>query len=309
MPDDTQPEYDPFYCRCKRCEKFWKDSFTEVSLISKPAIVRAADTSTMFAAVRNRENHPAVLKIGDRVIIKDTQKGTIRWVGIMNDTVAAPETYVGVKLDDCEGEHNGVYKGKRYFYCPNGHGTMARYCDIIRLNPPEVKPPLTGNEMYPSYEDVKARRKLRMEKDPTWSLTPKNPHERQGRARTSTDRNDMAALDLKRKERKHKREVAMAVQEKEAKSEQSQRDAHQHLKEVLGGDRRADRLAKTIRKLQLAYKEGLEYKRREDADDLSDYSDDEVFGKRENMDKSREKLKWKSSLKKRQKIERKGMYR
>ena len=57
--------------------------------------------------------------------------------------------------------HNGVYGGKRYFHCPRGHGAFVSYCDVVRINPADIRPPVSGNPMYPNYKDMLKRRKER----------------------------------------------------------------------------------------------------------------------------------------------------
>ena len=49
----------------------------------------------------------------------------------------------------------------RYFYCPRGHGAMVKYSDVRLINPPDKKPPVYGNEMFPSYREIQKRRKER----------------------------------------------------------------------------------------------------------------------------------------------------
>ena len=63
--------------------------------------------------------------------------------------------------------HNGVFQGKRYFHCPRGHGIMAKYAEVIRINPPEKCPPITGNPMFPSYDRV---RRQRLERSIRWVI-------------------------------------------------------------------------------------------------------------------------------------------
>lgn len=59
---------------------------------------------------------------------------------------------------------NGVHNGKRYFFCPRGHGVMAKLSQIERLNPIPQTREISGNAMFPSYEAVKKRRKEREKK-------------------------------------------------------------------------------------------------------------------------------------------------
>ncbi|XP_033109560.1 uncharacterized protein LOC117110835 [Anneissia japonica] len=47
--------------------------------------------------------------------------------------------------------HAGVVSGKRYFETPKGRGIMVKYHEVRKIKPPDKRPPLTGNEMFPSY--------------------------------------------------------------------------------------------------------------------------------------------------------------
>ena len=60
--------------------------------------------------------------------------------------------------------HNGVLNGTRYFHCPRGHAALVPYTDVRRLNPPETRPPVSGNYMFESYHDVVKTRALRRQK-------------------------------------------------------------------------------------------------------------------------------------------------
>lgn len=60
--------------------------------------------------------------------------------------------------------HNGLYKGKRYFHCTPGHGAMVKYTEVKPLKTPSKTPPVKNNYMFPSWDEVKKRRKQRNEK-------------------------------------------------------------------------------------------------------------------------------------------------
>ena len=60
--------------------------------------------------------------------------------------------------------HNGVYKGKRFFFCPPGHAAMVKYSEVSALNPIMKKRDVYGNVMFPSYEAVRKKRTERSKK-------------------------------------------------------------------------------------------------------------------------------------------------
>ena len=55
--------------------------------------------------------------------------------------------------------HNGVLNGRRYFHCPRGHGAMVKYSEVTRVNPAEKRPPVSGNYMFESWDEINTRRK------------------------------------------------------------------------------------------------------------------------------------------------------
>jgi len=70
-----QQDVDPFLCRCSKCKRFWLDHFSENDLkrLKDPPLLRALKSNCMYAAVQQKEDHAAVLKIGDRVTVNSSQ--------------------------------------------------------------------------------------------------------------------------------------------------------------------------------------------------------------------------------------------
>lgn len=81
------------------------------------------------------------LKVGDRAVLnmgKETnieQAGIVRWVGSLDEMVVPPEKFVGVQLDEPVGEHDGVFKRKRFFTCRPSHGVLVPIDHVIRFCP------------------------------------------------------------------------------------------------------------------------------------------------------------------------------
>ena len=44
-------------------------------MLQQPAMDRSAKTSIMYKNIRRREDHPAILKLGDRVLVKGKHTG------------------------------------------------------------------------------------------------------------------------------------------------------------------------------------------------------------------------------------------
>ncbi|XP_072013368.1 uncharacterized protein [Amphiura filiformis] len=131
-----------FNCSCSSCEKFTK------LVIEQPEIGTHlhSNNSNLF----KKANSKHWIKIGDRVIVKDKFKGIVKYVGPMDDDLLVPQLYVGIKLDEPFGSDAGIFNGRWYFEAPLGFGMMAKYKDVKRVKPPDKRPPIYGNKMYPS---------------------------------------------------------------------------------------------------------------------------------------------------------------
>ncbi|XP_048762667.1 dynactin subunit 1-like isoform X2 [Ostrea edulis] len=273
---EHQSDLDPFMCTCGPCKKFWKDNFNDASeLLRESSLSRAQNTAPLSCK-------SSVVKVGDRVEVygkypatdlckiyaesEVCQKflGTVKFVGVIDDNAIAPNLYVGVKLDDnVNSVHNGLYKGKRYFHCTPGHGAMVKYTEVKPLKNPSKTPPVKNNYMFPSWDEVKQRRKLRNEKlaeiyakagvSPTPSMLSDTSSKRPKSEPVINvgDPNDIAIKDQERKRRAelHKQKVH---------EEDHEKNELRRLRQQFGSGQEGDRMAQTLLKLQRAYQEGLQ---------------------------------------------------
>ena len=76
--------------------------------------------------------------------------GIVKYVGPIDGELIIKQLYVGVKLDEQHGSDAGIVNGKSYFNVPLGFGMMAKYEDVRKVKPPDKRPPIYGNTMYPS---------------------------------------------------------------------------------------------------------------------------------------------------------------
>lgn len=272
-----ESDVDPFMCTCGPCRTFWKDNFGEAAeLLRESSLSRADDSTTIPHDQRG-------VKIGDRVLVRGQHAGTVKFVGVIDDNAIAPRLYVGVKLDDnINSTHNGVFKGKRYFYCERGHGAMVTYTEVQKLKQVDKRPPMQGNFMYPSFEEVKKRRKERNQKvirlvelyakagvAPPSDLMPTIARPKTEPMIHVGDPNDIVIKDLERqKERERRRREIM----NEADQEKLEL---RKLRMQFGNNENADRMAITLRKLQRAYEEGLVISKRRGTRADLDYDSDE----------------------------------
>ncbi|KAL4235195.1 hypothetical protein ACF0H5_006833 [Mactra antiquata] len=273
---DNEPERDPFLCTCGPCKKFWRDTFSESGdLLREPSQCRAQHTAILSAQTK-------VVKVGDRVVVQNRFAGTVKWVGVLDEESIAPELYVGVRLDDnVNSAHNGIYNGKRYFHVPRGHGAMVKYTEVVPLKQAEKRPPISGNFMYPSFQEVQKRRRERNQKlssiyasagmtGPQFEEPYASPSRQGTRGSPSratkeptihiSDPHDIALRDI---QKKSQIDTKRQVQREDREQKEMER-----FKQHFGSAPDADRLALTLRKLKIAYQEGRELVKRRNTKDF-----------------------------------------
>ncbi|XP_071622682.1 coiled-coil domain-containing protein 187 isoform X3 [Heliangelus exortis] len=90
-------------------------------------------------------------EIGDRVLVKQLQPGTLKFKG---QTCFASGHWAGVALDKAEGDHAGTYKGVKYFECAQHCGIFVRPDEISHLlGADKNSSSYTGGEDSDSYDD------------------------------------------------------------------------------------------------------------------------------------------------------------
>lgn len=76
----------------------------------------------------------ATIKVGDRCLVRSTNKGTVAYVG---KTEFEKGYWVGIRLDEPLGKNDGLVKGKRYFQCEAKYGVMVRPTQVAVGDYPE----------------------------------------------------------------------------------------------------------------------------------------------------------------------------
>uniref|UniRef100_A0A7M4EQ30 CAP-Gly domain-containing protein n=1 Tax=Crocodylus porosus TaxID=8502 RepID=A0A7M4EQ30_CROPO len=71
-----------------------------------------------------------VRRIGNRVLVKYAQPGTLMFKGYTNFDKGY---WAGVALDKPEGDHDGTYRGVKYFVCAKDCGVFVRPDQISHL--------------------------------------------------------------------------------------------------------------------------------------------------------------------------------
>ncbi|XP_072520926.1 uncharacterized protein [Salminus brasiliensis] len=65
--------------------------------------------------------------IGDRVLVCNSRPGVLKYKG---PTAFAGGFWAGVELDTPKGNHNGTFRGVKYFTCKKNHGVLVREEDV-----------------------------------------------------------------------------------------------------------------------------------------------------------------------------------
>ncbi|ESO82837.1 hypothetical protein LOTGIDRAFT_229839 [Lottia gigantea] len=236
---------DPFQCKCILCVTFWKNVF-------------GSSADLLFDSYKKR------MELSSDISIK------------MSDMVKVGDR-VSVHGKSVKSLTNGIYEGKRYFYCTTGHGIMVPYREVVKLQP-YVKTPSLNNIMFPSYNQVRKARQEREEILEAFyrsrSTSPKlystqNKHQL-SRVLTA-DTNDMAykdRLQMHRRCSKHEREERQQF-------EKNMREEKKVLTKLFGTGERAERLEETLKYLQKGYEKGQDEKAQNQKYSLNSDSDNE----------------------------------
>jgi len=88
--------------------------------------------SSLPEDVRNEISDPlSYFQIGDRDIVCNSKPGGLKYKGL---TAFANGFWAGVALDNPNGNHNGTFRGVKYFSCDKSHGVLVRAEDIADIH-------------------------------------------------------------------------------------------------------------------------------------------------------------------------------
>ncbi|XP_051964171.1 centrosome-associated protein 350 [Xyrauchen texanus] len=81
---------------------------------------------------RNEISDPlSSFQFGDRVLVCKSRPGVLKYKGL---AAFADGFWAGVALDTPNGNHNGTFRGVKYFSCDKSHGVLVRAEDISRIH-------------------------------------------------------------------------------------------------------------------------------------------------------------------------------
>jgi len=86
------------------------------------------------------------IAVGNRVEVTGKNvRGKVAYVGT---TEFATGKWIGVALDDAKGKNNGTVQGKSYFTCPDEHGIFVRQSQLVLLDGPDKKSPMSKYDTF-----------------------------------------------------------------------------------------------------------------------------------------------------------------
>ncbi|CAI8032905.1 CAP-Gly domain-containing linker protein 3 [Geodia barretti] len=111
-------------CQCSHCATVLADTAHWTSLRKPP--LRSPVTIGDRVAVKQRSGG----RDGEEARVR---MGVVKYVGDLNSPYTSEPVFIGVKLDDPVGEHDGMFCGKRFFSCPEGHGLIVPATEVQLL--------------------------------------------------------------------------------------------------------------------------------------------------------------------------------
>ncbi|KAH9515661.1 hypothetical protein Btru_011678 [Bulinus truncatus] len=244
-------------CTCEPCKRFWNRSFVE----KKNGSIKSISDDELSQVQK-----------GDRVVVYGASyhnkggkilPGVVQYIGLYDKYAKAPRLKVGVSLyDNAYTTHNGIYRGKRYFYCPQGHGAMVNITDLQQVKPISRTPPLTGNFMFPSYEEMVKRRKLRQKKIQEEEEKLKKDQklkQMEERKRYSRSAPQQLGCHNKKCHSEDDENNHISNEDQNETDLASQKLQVKQMKKIFGEGDKAERMALTLLKLYQAYEQGKQF--------------------------------------------------
>ncbi|CAL1541082.1 unnamed protein product [Lymnaea stagnalis] len=267
------------HCKSLKNHQTYHDGKSKNSNLSSDNESSTSSTSNARQVIKYKKGVRVLVNVNGSVYHSKQAKqfpGVVQYVGLSDELLKAPRSKVGISLyDNVYSTHNGVYKGKRYFFCPRGHGAMVNLTDIKLMQPIAPTQPLTGNPMFPSYKEVKKIRKLRQQKIEEAEEKLRIEHQMKRReqmerfsksapqpkisihsnkaSKLRTEKPGQSEDDI---ELQYYQDVERLNHMKLVEQETSERQLLRKMKKVFGGDDKAERMAQTLLKLHHAFEEG-----------------------------------------------------
>lgn len=147
-------------------------------------------TSSLPDDVKNEISDPlSSFQIGDRVLVYNSRAGVLRYKGL---AAFADGFWAGVALDAPNGNHNGTFRGVKYFSCDRSHGVLVRAEDVSHIHREHGsdietgldEDPFSDEELHSTQQDTSSSaggKKQRSRQCPLGddSILPKSPNKPQ----------------------------------------------------------------------------------------------------------------------------------
>ncbi|XP_058630614.1 centrosome-associated protein 350 isoform X4 [Onychostoma macrolepis] len=132
-------------------------------------------TGSLPEDARNEFSDPlSSFQIGDRVLVCNSRPGVLKYKGL---TVFANGFWAGVALDTPNGNHNGTFRGVKYFSCNKSHGVLVRAEDIAHIHREHSSDVETGVDEDPFSDEEQPRAKRDKQQKDTSSADGQRGHQ------------------------------------------------------------------------------------------------------------------------------------
>ncbi|XP_057184234.1 centrosome-associated protein 350 isoform X2 [Triplophysa rosa] len=131
-------------------------------------------TSSLLDDVKNEMSDPlSSCQIGDRVVVCNSRAGVLKYKGL---AAFADGFWAGVALDTPNGNHNGTFRGVKYFSCEESHGVLVRAEDVSHIHREHGSDVETGVDEDPFSDEEPHSAQRNKQKDTSSSAGGKQQH-------------------------------------------------------------------------------------------------------------------------------------
>lgn len=118
-------------------------------------------TSSLLDDVKNADPLSS-FQIGDRVVLCNSRAGVLKYKGL---AAFADGFWAGVALETPIGNHNGTFRGVKYFSCDESHGVLVRAEDVSHIHTEHGSDVETGVDEDPFSDEEQHSAQRNKEKD------------------------------------------------------------------------------------------------------------------------------------------------
>jgi len=177
---------------------------------------------------------PKKYMVGQRINCNG-RMGSVRWVGEL-DSAKPGEKFIGIELDmQYKGNHDGSFKGTRYFSCTQGQGIFAKVeADVKKEEHPKASPIKLLNTRRTSRATLRRKSTLKTSKGPKtrWEISEEKRAALELRVRSLDKELEDSRLELEKRINEYEEKInehEQAIQEAEKLLDTTKRAAWQEI--------------------------------------------------------------------------------